>query len=67
VDLEPLLSGIHTTIFAYGVTGSGKTHTMLGDGAGDEGVMQRTVRALFDEVQRRTDRWARRAGFRGRR
>ncbi|GBF88418.1 hypothetical protein Rsub_01130 [Raphidocelis subcapitata] len=58
VDLEPLISGIHTTIFAYGVTGSGKTHTMLGDGRGDEGIVQRTVRALFEELARHSDRRA---------
>ncbi|KAI8475651.1 MAG: P-loop containing nucleoside triphosphate hydrolase protein [Monoraphidium minutum] len=56
VDLEPLLEGIHTTVFAYGVTGSGKTHTMLGEPGGDEGLVQRTVHALFDEIRRRDDR-----------
>ncbi|KIY91931.1 Kinesin-like protein KIF18B, partial [Monoraphidium neglectum] len=43
-------------VFAYGVTGSGKTHTMMGDSAGDEGLVQRTVKALFEETRRRTDR-----------
>lgn len=57
VDLEPLMGGIHTTIFAYGVTSSGKTHTMLGAaGGGDAGVVPRTVAALFDEFARRPDR-----------
>jgi hypothetical protein len=56
VDLEPLLGGIHTTIFAYGVTGSGKTHTMLGD-SWEDGLAQRTVKALFDEMGRRQGRW----------
>jgi hypothetical protein len=57
VDLDPLLSGIHTTIFAYGATGSGKTHTMLGaPGGGDEGLLPRTLYALFDEIARRPGR-----------
>jgi len=67
VDLDPLLSGIHTTIFAYGVTGSGKTHTMLGDSIGvDEGIMPRTIRALFEEIERRKgERWVVWAGWVG--
>ena len=28
--VEKTLNGINTTVFAYGVTGSGKTHTMMG-------------------------------------
>ena len=40
-------------MFAYGATGAGKTHTMLGCG-GDPGVMYRTMNELFrlmDEVK----------------
>jgi hypothetical protein len=56
VDLEPLLSGIHTTIFAYGVTGSGKTHTMLGDsGDADDGLMQRAIKSLFEMIAGHSD------------
>ena len=49
-------------VFAYGVTGSGKTHTMMGDSEGDEGLVQRTIKELFSETGKRTDRWARGAG-----
>jgi kinesin family member 5 len=33
---EKLLEGINCTVFAYGQTGTGKTHTMLGAGQGTE-------------------------------
>ncbi|KAF8155490.1 P-loop containing nucleoside triphosphate hydrolase protein [Crassisporium funariophilum] len=51
-DVEPLIdvvySGITVTIFAYGVTSSGKTHTMQGTKA-DPGVIPRVVRAMFEK------------------
>jgi hypothetical protein len=46
------LDGINGTIFAYGSTGSGKTHSMMG-GGGDPGVIPRAVAMLFDEIGRR--------------
>ncbi|TFY70314.1 hypothetical protein EVG20_g2693 [Dentipellis fragilis] len=50
-DVEPLIdvvySGVTVTIFAYGVTSSGKTHTMQGTKT-DPGVIPRVVRALFE-------------------
>ncbi|WVR05239.1 hypothetical protein IAU60_002251 [Kwoniella sp. DSM 27419] len=49
-QIEPLLqqayNGINTTIFAYGVTGSGKTYTMQGD-CTKPGLIPRTVAAVF--------------------
>ncbi|TFK37973.1 P-loop containing nucleoside triphosphate hydrolase protein [Crucibulum laeve] len=51
-DVEPLIdvvySGVTVTIFAYGVTSSGKTHTMQGTKK-DPGVIPRVVRAMFDK------------------
>ncbi|WVQ98685.1 hypothetical protein IAU59_005816 [Kwoniella sp. CBS 9459] len=44
--LEQTYKGINTTIFAYGVTGAGKTHTMQGTKA-DPGIIPRTVQAVF--------------------
>jgi hypothetical protein len=41
------LSGENCCIFAYGETGSGKTHTMMGSG-GDPGVIPLFIRDLFD-------------------
>ncbi|KAA1472399.1 kinesin-domain-containing protein [Dentipellis sp. KUC8613] len=50
-DVEPLINvvygGVTVTIFAYGVTSSGKTHTMQGTKI-DPGVIPRVVRALFE-------------------
>ncbi|KAJ7634481.1 kinesin-like protein [Roridomyces roridus] len=49
-DVLPLidvaLGGVTVTIFAYGVTSSGKTHTMQGTPK-DPGVIPRVVEALF--------------------
>ncbi|KAJ2912993.1 hypothetical protein MD484_g7419, partial [Candolleomyces efflorescens] len=51
-DVEPLIdvvySGITVTIFAYGVTSSGKTHTMQGTKA-QRGVIPRVVQAMFEK------------------
>ncbi|KAF9010276.1 P-loop containing nucleoside triphosphate hydrolase protein [Cyathus striatus] len=51
-DVDPLIdvvySGVTVTIFAYGVTSSGKTHTMQGTKA-DPGIIPRVVRAMFDK------------------
>ncbi|KAK7462307.1 hypothetical protein VKT23_007908 [Stygiomarasmius scandens] len=49
-DVQPMTdivyNGVTVTIFAYGVTSSGKTHTMQGTKA-EPGVIPRAVRALF--------------------
>ncbi|KAF9553564.1 kinesin-domain-containing protein [Agrocybe pediades] len=51
-DVEPLIdvvySGVTVTIFAYGVTSSGKTHTMQGTRA-EPGVIPRVVQAMFEK------------------
>jgi hypothetical protein len=41
------LKGFNATIFAYGATGSGKTHTVIGTET-DPGIILRTVRALLE-------------------
>ena len=52
-EVEPLvrsaLDGRRVCVFAYGATGSGKTHTMLGGGGGgdEQGVVPRTLEMLF--------------------
>ncbi|KAG9305977.1 hypothetical protein G9A89_009301 [Geosiphon pyriformis] len=49
-DVRPMLNsvfrGMNTTIFAYGVTGSGKTFTMQGTSS-EPGIIPRTVQTLF--------------------
>ncbi|WWD01450.1 hypothetical protein V866_008394 [Kwoniella sp. B9012] len=44
--IEQAYNGQNTTIFTYGVTGSGKTHTMQGSRE-DPGIIPRTVQAIF--------------------
>ncbi|CAE6470176.1 unnamed protein product [Rhizoctonia solani] len=50
-DVRPLLPSVFTghtlTIFAYGVTSSGKTHTMQGS-ATEPGIIPRVMEALFE-------------------
>jgi kinesin family member 18/19 len=52
VDAVP--TGINATIFAYGATGSGKTHTMLGTGE-DPGLMARSLVRIFELVEELRD------------
>ncbi len=48
VDVE-VIQGFNATVFAYGATSAGKTHTMLGY-PGEPGIMLLTLRDLFSEV-----------------
>ncbi|KAF8650678.1 hypothetical protein AX16_005116 [Volvariella volvacea WC 439] len=54
-DVEPMLDyvfqGVTVTIFAYGVTSSGKTHTMQGTKS-QPGVIPRVVESMFDHCYR---------------
>jgi kinesin family protein 18/19 len=45
-----VMEGYNATVFAYGATGSGKTHTMLGNAA-SPGLMPSTLRDLWAAVQ----------------
>lgn len=44
-----MIQGFNATVFAYGATSAGKTHTMLGY-PGEPGIMLLTLRDLFSEV-----------------
>jgi kinesin family protein 18/19 len=54
-----LLAGMNVTVFAYGATGAGKTHTMLGNSRVDEatshtsdaGIIPQAVKDLFDRIE----------------
>ncbi|KAL4658357.1 kinesin-like protein KIF22 isoform X1 [Arapaima gigas] len=50
--LPHVLSGQNASIFAYGPTGAGKTHTMLGSSE-QPGVIPRAVREVFHLVRER--------------
>lgn len=52
--LEPICSGVNSTIFAYGPTGSGKTHTMIGNDS-EPGIMYLFVEDLFKLCKSKTN------------
>ncbi|XP_068597934.1 kinesin-like protein KIF18A [Brachionichthys hirsutus] len=47
--LDSVLNGFNCTVFAYGATGAGKTHTMLGS-QNEPGVMYQTMKELFKRM-----------------
>lgn len=47
--VKDLLQGKNGLLFTYGVTGSGKTHTMTGN-ATDPGVMMRSIDVIFNSI-----------------
>ena len=51
--VNEVLQGFNCTVFAYGQTGTGKTHTMEGDFKDPEqaGIIPRSVTAIFDHLQ----------------
>ncbi|KAJ3069596.1 hypothetical protein HDU98_007346 [Podochytrium sp. JEL0797] len=50
--IEDVMRGYNGTIFAYGQSGSGKTHTMMGDMESDEwkGLTPRLVETIFSTI-----------------
>jgi hypothetical protein len=44
------MEGYNGTIFAYGQTGTGKTHTMEGTG-GDIGIIPRSFKKIFELIK----------------
>lgn len=56
--IRPALDGYNCSIFAYGATGAGKSHTMSGSDASGQGVIQNTLRDLYEEIEvRRAQNW----------
>lgn len=52
--VDGVLDGYNASVFAYGATGAGKTHTMLGS-LESPGVMVNTLHDLFTRMQGFTD------------
>ncbi|XP_056672957.1 kinesin-like protein KIF18B isoform X1 [Monodelphis domestica] len=50
--LDGVLQGYNCSVFAYGATGAGKTHTMLG-GERDPGIMYLTMMELYQRLEAR--------------
>ena len=51
--VEKVVEGYNGTIFAYGQTGCGKTHTMMGyaQNPEDKGIIPRTFDQIFEIIQ----------------
>jgi hypothetical protein len=47
--IDVLFNGFNCSVFVYGATGSGKTHTMLGK-ENNPGITLRTVVELYDRI-----------------
>ncbi|KAF7971775.1 hypothetical protein HWV62_19959 [Athelia sp. TMB] len=60
VTSQPLLKGLfegyNATVFAYGATGCGKTHTISGTES-DPGIIYLTMADLFQRIDDRKDEW----------
>ncbi|TFK43214.1 kinesin-like protein [Crucibulum laeve] len=54
--LKGLLDGYNATVFAYGATGCGKTHTISGTES-DPGITYLTMADLFQRIEDRKDEW----------
>nr|XP_020027014.1 kinesin-like protein KIF18B isoform X2 [Castor canadensis] len=52
--LDNFLQGYNCSVFAYGATGAGKTHTMLGR-EGDPGIMYLTTMELYRRLEARQE------------
>lgn len=68
--LNEVLSGYNCTIFAYGQTGTGKTHTMEGDltsnlgtYSSEAGIIPRTLYRLFHQLELSNNEYAVHASF----
>ena len=48
--IDGIVGGYNGSVFAYGATGAGKTHTMLGS-QNDLGIMGRSIKELFRQIQ----------------
>lgn len=51
--LDNVLDGYNATVFAYGATGCGKTHTITGTSA-SPGIIFLTMQELFDKIEERS-------------
>ena len=52
--LDSVLDGYNATVFAYGATGCGKTHTITGT-AQQPGIIFLTMQELFEKISERSD------------
>ncbi|CAG9767190.1 unnamed protein product [Ceutorhynchus assimilis] len=55
--VKDVLNGYNATVFAYGPTGAGKTHTMVGD-RNHPGIMIRALNDLFEVVKDKEEEYS---------
>ncbi|XP_066139573.1 kinesin-like protein KIF19 [Euwallacea fornicatus] len=55
--VKDVLNGYNATVFAYGATGAGKTHTMVGDRS-SPGIMIRALNDIFQAVKDKEDEYS---------
>ena len=48
--IDGIMQGYNGTVFAYGATGAGKTHTMLGT-VDSPGIMGQSINELFNLIE----------------
>ncbi len=48
--VKGVLSGINGTVFAYGQTSSGKTHTMIGGGSSHRGILEMAAEEILTVI-----------------
>jgi centromeric protein E len=53
--VEKSLTGYNGTVFAYGQTSSGKTHTLMGNPATNPGITWMAVDYVFSKIRETTD------------
>lgn len=64
--VDEALAGYNCTVFAYGQTGTGKTHTMQGALSPDDemaGIIPRCVRYIFDALQSSSQEYSVKVSF----
>ncbi|CAA9986290.1 kinesin-8, putative [Plasmodium knowlesi strain H] len=49
--IDAVIAGYNSTVFAYGATGAGKTHTIIGH-KNEPGIMNMILRDLFDRIKK---------------
>ncbi|GAB64565.1 kinesin [Plasmodium cynomolgi strain B] len=49
--IDAVIGGYNSTVFAYGATGAGKTHTIIGH-KNEPGIMNMILRDLFDRIKK---------------
>ncbi|PVU92843.1 hypothetical protein BB561_003588 [Smittium simulii] len=53
--VKSAMNGINATVFAYGQTSSGKTHTMYGK-SNEAGIINLAIREVFDHIEKNNRR-----------